>query len=269
MSRPLPCDSCQYRTPVSGVASQVGGLRALLWSVRHGFTHTQAMPHVHAHKPLAKHVLVCTNADCAARGSVPLVTSLRRSASLLCLNVALGDRGDLSERRCGCPLERVGWRRHLSGIRSYEKLTGGGVTFYGTEVIRILEHVLPAEFGGAPTDYQLVEEEHETGSPLLTLRVHPSIGTIDEARLTEEGAAKMAAIGIDVAGLRGQRRPVCRTCLDWSERRSHLSGSLGEALLARFIETGWARRSEDSRAIHFTPKGERQFLEIFPLPERI
>ncbi len=91
----------------------------------------------------------------------------------------------------------------------------------------------------------------------------------DEARLTEEGAAKMAAIGIDVAGLRGQRRPVCRTCLDWSERRSHLSGSLGEALLARFIETGWARRSEDSRAIHFTPKGERQFLEIFPLPERI
>ena len=38
--------------------------------MRHGFTHAQAMPHVHAHKPLAKHVLVCGNADCAERGSV-------------------------------------------------------------------------------------------------------------------------------------------------------------------------------------------------------
>ncbi|MCV3735525.1 metalloregulator ArsR/SmtB family transcription factor (plasmid) [Rhizobium sp. TRM96647] len=90
----------------------------------------------------------------------------------------------------------------------------------------------------------------------------------DDAALTAEGEAKMAGIGIDVTGLRSQRRPVCRTCLDWSERRSHLAGSLGEALLSRFIEMGWARRSDDSRAIGFTPKGERQFLDLFPQPER-
>jgi sirohydrochlorin ferrochelatase/(2Fe-2S) ferredoxin len=76
--RALPCDNCQYRTPVSGVSSNVGGLKALLWSLRHAFTHSQAMPHVHAHRPLAKHVLVCTNADCAERGSVALVRALRR-----------------------------------------------------------------------------------------------------------------------------------------------------------------------------------------------
>lgn len=76
--RPLPCDNCQYRTTVSGVAHQVNGLKALLFSVRHGFTHGAAMPHVHAHRSLSKHVLVCTNADCAARGSVPLVSALRR-----------------------------------------------------------------------------------------------------------------------------------------------------------------------------------------------
>jgi sirohydrochlorin ferrochelatase/(2Fe-2S) ferredoxin len=75
---PLPCDNCQYRRPVSGVADQVGGLRALLWSLRHGFTHVQAMPHVHAHRPLTKHVLVCTNVDCAERGSLPLLATLRR-----------------------------------------------------------------------------------------------------------------------------------------------------------------------------------------------
>jgi sirohydrochlorin ferrochelatase/(2Fe-2S) ferredoxin len=77
-ARPLPCDTCQYRLPVSGVVDHVGGLKAMLWSLRHGFTHTQAMPHVHAHRPLAKHVLVCTNADCAERGSVPLLGALRR-----------------------------------------------------------------------------------------------------------------------------------------------------------------------------------------------
>lgn len=77
-ARPLPCDNCQYRLPVSGVSGNVGGLKALLWSLRHGFTHTQAMPHVHAHRPLTKHVLVCTNADCAERGGVALVRALRR-----------------------------------------------------------------------------------------------------------------------------------------------------------------------------------------------
>jgi sirohydrochlorin cobaltochelatase len=77
-ARPLPCDGCQYRVPLAGLQQQVGGLKALLWSVRHGFTHAQAMPHLHAHKPLAKHVLVCANADCADRGSGALIDELRR-----------------------------------------------------------------------------------------------------------------------------------------------------------------------------------------------
>jgi sirohydrochlorin ferrochelatase/(2Fe-2S) ferredoxin len=76
--RPLPCDTCQYRVPIAGVAEQVGGLRALLYSVRHGFTHGQAMPHVHAHRALRKHVLVCGNGDCAERGSLLLIDRLRQ-----------------------------------------------------------------------------------------------------------------------------------------------------------------------------------------------
>ena len=77
-ARPLPCDTCQYRVPIAGMRERVGGLQALLWSVRHSFTHTQAMPHVHAHRPLRKHVLVCGNADCAERGSIALIAALRR-----------------------------------------------------------------------------------------------------------------------------------------------------------------------------------------------
>ncbi len=75
---PLPCDNCQYRVALPGRADSVGGLRALLWSLRHSFTHSQAAPHVHAHKPLRKHVLVCGNADCAGRGSIRLIETLRR-----------------------------------------------------------------------------------------------------------------------------------------------------------------------------------------------
>jgi hypothetical protein len=57
----------------------------------------------------------------------------------------------------------LGWTTHLRDIRSQEKLTAGGMTFLDTDLIRVLEEVLPARFGGAPTDYQLVEEEAEEG----------------------------------------------------------------------------------------------------------
>ncbi|MCF3640137.1 winged helix-turn-helix domain-containing protein [Rhizobium sp. TRM95111] len=85
----------------------------------------------------------------------------------------------------------------------------------------------------------------------------------EDAVLTARGEERMTALGIDVARLKGQRRPVCRACLDWSERRSHLAGSLGEALLARFVEQGWARRDPDGRAIRFSRSGEAAFLAMF------
>ncbi|GAC1359128.1 MAG: CbiX/SirB N-terminal domain-containing protein [Polyangiales bacterium] len=77
-SATLPCDTCQYRVALPGLASQVGGLRALLYSVRHTYTHAQATMPVHTHKPLKKHVLVCGNADCVDRGSIALLEALRR-----------------------------------------------------------------------------------------------------------------------------------------------------------------------------------------------
>ncbi|MCA1489626.1 ArsR/SmtB family transcription factor [Sinorhizobium alkalisoli] len=87
----------------------------------------------------------------------------------------------------------------------------------------------------------------------------------EEVALTNAGRERVEALGIDYAALRASRRPICRTCLDWSERRSHLAGSLGEALLAHFIDRGWAKRVKDSRAIRFTDAGEKAFLEHFPL----
>jgi sirohydrochlorin cobaltochelatase len=76
---PLPCDNCQYRVPVGAIAENVGGFRSLLWSARHLETHAQAMPHLHAHQGMRKHVLVCGNVDCASRGSIALIVGLRRA----------------------------------------------------------------------------------------------------------------------------------------------------------------------------------------------
>jgi sirohydrochlorin ferrochelatase/(2Fe-2S) ferredoxin len=74
--KPLACDNCQYRIPINGVEEKVGGLNALLWSVRHRLTHNQAMPHAHA--AIKKHVLICGNVDCVKQGSVQVIEELRR-----------------------------------------------------------------------------------------------------------------------------------------------------------------------------------------------
>ena len=82
--------------------------------------------------------------------------------------------------------------------------------------------------------------------------------------LTDRGADFMRTLGIEIDRLDRARRPLCRSCLDWSARRTHLAGSLGVALLDRFYELGWARRLDGSRIVLFSPQGERKFLQTFP-----
>lgn len=106
-------------------------------------------------------------------------TSLRPTARLILLNASLGDQAIVEERDCGCPLQEVGWTTHLRAIRSREKLTSAGMTFVDADLVRVLDEVLPALFGGGPTDYQLVEEEGKGGRPRLRLLVHPAVGAVD------------------------------------------------------------------------------------------
>lgn len=73
------------------------------------------------------------------------------------------------------------------------------------------------------------------------------------------GRARFVAEGIDMNEIEARRRPVCRACLDWSERRPHLAGSLGAALMSHFIKRGWAKADAKSRAIVFTPAGRAAF----------
>lgn len=81
--------------------------------------------------------------------------------------------------------------------------------------------------------------------------------------LGKPGAGFFEAIGIDAGSLAGARRPVCRTCLDWSVRRSHLAGSLGAAIFDKIIAEKWARREKAGRAVVFSPKGKLAFETTF------
>lgn len=80
----------------------------------------------------------------------------------------------------------------------------------------------------------------------------------DGVRITPAGRQLMLTLGIDIDPLSGKRRALCRSCLDWSERRHHLAGALGSALLVRFEQLGWARRARDSRVVIFSDAGENQ-----------
>jgi DNA-binding transcriptional ArsR family regulator len=85
----------------------------------------------------------------------------------------------------------------------------------------------------------------------------------DGPELTSRGHRACTDLGIDMATLVIQRRPLCRACLDWSARRHHLAGALGAALLQRYLELGWARRARDSRVVTFTAAGESALRAFF------
>ncbi|MGY6271271.1 ArsR/SmtB family transcription factor [Achromobacter denitrificans] len=87
--------------------------------------------------------------------------------------------------------------------------------------------------------------------------------------LTTLGEAALAQVGVDAAQARQRRRRFACACLDWSERRSHLGGALGAALLDALLRRGWVSRDLDSRALSVTKKGERQFPAFFGKPEAL
>ena len=166
------------------------------------------------------HALITAKSQGETLGLPPealFVTALHKCSPFLMLNLSMGDQAEVQQRECGCTWHELGLTTTLHNIRSFEKLTGGGVTFLGTEVIQILEQVLPGEFGGSPTDYQLVEEESALGEPALVLGIHPSVGPVDEQRVAEvflgrlstssAAARVMVQMWRDSGTLKVRRRP--------------------------------------------------------------
>ena len=113
-----------------------------------------------------------------------LFTTLLPSTPWFLINVEMDDAGILEPATCQCQFSAAGMNLQVRGIFSYGKLTGQGITLYGTDVLHVLEHTLPGRFGGAAGDYQLVESEG-TGQTQLVLRVSPRVGNAAIAEVRE------------------------------------------------------------------------------------
>jgi DNA-binding transcriptional ArsR family regulator len=85
----------------------------------------------------------------------------------------------------------------------------------------------------------------------------------DGGIVTPAGAEFFFRFGIDLRGRSPSRRPFCRPCLDWSERRTHLAGAVGAALATRCFDLDWIARIRDTRAVLVTPNGRSGFAETF------
>ncbi len=87
----------------------------------------------------------------------------------------------------------------------------------------------------------------------------------DGGEVSQSGFAFFSRLGITLNEREEVHRVFCRPCLDWSERRPHIAGRVGAKLCDRYLELGWVRRQESTRALDITPKGRLGFAEWFKI----
>jgi len=96
----------------------------------------------------------------------------------------------------------------------------------------------------------------------LMLRRHYIVLADGGGELTGAGARFLTGLGVDLEQARGAKRRYCRSCIDWTERRPHISGAVGAALAATFLERKWIARIPDSRALTVTAAGRRKLADL-------
>jgi DNA-binding transcriptional ArsR family regulator len=156
----------------------------------------------------------------------------------------------------------------VQGRHRYFRLAGPDVAAALEGLMELAARTGPLRTRPGPRDAAMRQArvcyDHLAGA--MGVRLHEAlvgqglvVATPEGLGVSAAGQARFLAEGVDAAALRA---PVCRACMDWSERRHHLAGRLGAALLALFLARGWARRDAGGRTLRFTPHGLAQ-LELF------
>ncbi|MEQ1950271.1 winged helix-turn-helix domain-containing protein [Mesorhizobium sp. CN2-181] len=158
------------------------------------------------------------------------------------------------------------------GRHRYFRLAGPQVAAMLEAIMGVAEGVGPKRARPGPRDASMREArvcyDHLAGDRAVSMLdgfVRRAIlqRNGEDIAMGSAGPKFFADAGIDLSNLPGKRRPVCRACLDWSVRRSHLAGALGAAILDRILADKWARRDPESRAVRFTPPGRQAFEKTF------
>ena len=164
----------------------------------------------------------------------------------------------------------VGVRK--AGRHRYYHLGGRDVAHMLEAIMGVAASAGPARVRPGPKEPALrkarVCYDHLAGE--LGVRLYEGIARMkliakdgESIALTRKGRRFCTDFAIDLADLDRLRRPMCRECLDWSARRSHLAGSVGAAFLTRVYDLGWAKREKGSRVVTFSKVGEKAFLDRF------
>ena len=152
------------------------------------------------------------------------------------------------------------------GRHRYYRLSGAEVAHALEALMGLAQHTGAVRVRTGPNDAALREArvcyDHLAGRRAVRLWdglvARGLVADGAEPVLTAAGRSAFTALGFDVARLERGRRPLCRACLDWSERRRHLAGALGAAVLDHALAVGWAQRAA-GRAVRFTPTGAEAF----------
>lgn len=110
------------------------------------------------------------------------LSTVHPSSPRIMINVESGDSAVAETGSCGCKLEKSGLGRRYGAFRSYEKLTSEGMHILASDLLELLDVILPAKFGGQATDYQFVED-YPQGLPRISLYINPQLGELDENAL--------------------------------------------------------------------------------------
>lgn len=125
---------------------------------------------------------------------------------------------------------------------------------------------MPAEFLHARTCYGHLAGEMAVKILEAMLRDRWLTGEKQDFAVTSLGEKRLAALNIDVAAARESRRIFARACVDLTQRRPHLGGALGDALLNAYVARGWILRARRSRIVNITPAGRENLNRLFLAP---
>jgi DNA-binding transcriptional ArsR family regulator len=163
----------------------------------------------------------------------------------------------------------------IQGKHRYYSLAGGGVP-QALEALSVVAGEQHHPF--APSTPEYLREarscyDHLAG--LIAVRLRDRLQMLewlcvpeerpDTYELTGRGTRALSAVGIDLTAIRAVRRRFAFACVDWSERRPHIAGALGDALLRHMLGRKWFTRDLDSRALRPTALGRRELQARFGL----